>query len=106
MMRKRLMLLLTLAAWLSVLATSTIYGQATYSSIVGTSRDENGAVLPNVTVTVKNNATGISFTEITNELGSYSFKTLTPGTYTIHAEIRGFRPIDINGVQLQVNQIA
>src|SRR5919109_3540175 len=106
MMIKSSMLLLTLAVWLSVLSTSMIYGQATYSSIVGTSRDESGAALPNVTVTVKNDATGISFTEITNELGSYSFKTLTPGTYTIYAEIRGFRPVNLRGVQLQVSQTA
>jgi Carboxypeptidase regulatory-like domain len=106
MIRKSPMLLLKLALWLSLLSTSTIYGQATYSSIVGTCRDESRAVLPNVAVTIKNDATGVSFTEVTNELGDYSFKTLTPGTYTIHAEIRGFRPVDIRGAQLQVSQIA
>jgi hypothetical protein len=37
--------LLTLAVVLSLPSASTIYGQATYSSIVGTSRDESGAAI-------------------------------------------------------------
>src|SRR5262245_44228973 len=106
MIRKSPMFMLMPALCLFFISTSTIYGQATYGSIVGTCRDESRAVLPNVTIIVKNDATGVSFTEITNGLGDYSFKTLIPGTYTIHAEIRGFRPVNIQGAQLQVSQIA
>src|SRR5206468_995397 len=51
-------------------------------------------------------ATGTTVSEITNELGAYSFSTLIPGRYRIRAELAGFRPLDINGVQLQVNQTA
>ena len=32
---------------------------------------------------------------VSNELGNYSFTTLIPGAYRVHAEIRGFRPVDI-----------
>jgi hypothetical protein len=57
-------------------------------------------------VTVTNEATGITSTESTNELGAYSFTTLVPGRYRINAELTGFRPIDIRGIELQVNQTA
>ena len=80
--------------------------QTTYGSIVGTARDASGAPIPNVAVTVTNEATGAAATAATSELGAYSFTTLIPGLYKIHAEISGFRPVDITGIQLQVNQTA
>ncbi len=88
------------------LASPALYAQSTYGSIVGTARDPSGAVMPGVVVTVTNDATNATSSETTNELGAYSFSTLNPGTYKIHAEIAGFRPVDITGVQLQVTQVA
>ena len=81
-----------------------IHAQTTYGSIVGTARDVSSGVVPNVTVTVTNEATNTVFSASTSELGSYSFTTLMPGTYRVHAELAGFRPVDILGIQLQVNQ--
>src|SRR5439155_13478228 len=83
---------------------SALEAQTTYGAIVGTARDASGAVLAKVIVTVTNEATGTTVSEITNELGAYSFSTLIPGRYRIRAELAGFRPLDINGVQLQVNK--
>ena len=80
--------------------------QTTYGTILGTARDATGSAAPKVTVTVTNEATNTSYSEITNELGNYSFTTLIPGSYRIHAELAGFRPVDITGIQLQVNQTA
>lgn len=100
------------AAWiLAVVAVffipwSTLYGQATSGSIVGTARDASGAVVPNVLVTATNEATGTSASETTNEVGAYTFTALQPGMYRIHTELSGFRPVDITGIQLQVNQTA
>src|SRR5215831_2732223 len=78
--------------------------QTTYGSIVGTTRDPSGAVIVGALVTVTNAATGVKATEATNDVGAYSFTTLFPGRYDIHAEMRGFRSVDIHGVELQVNQ--
>jgi len=82
------------------------YAQTTYATIVGTVRDPSAAVMPGVTVTVTNDATGEKHTQPTNEVGAYAFTTLFPGTYSIHAEMSGFRPIDIRAISLQVNQTA
>lgn len=81
-------------------------GQATYGSLVGTATDATGASIPNVEVSVTNEDTGVSQTRTTNDLGSYSFTTLFPGTYAIRAEAEGFRPVDIRQIVLQVNQTA
>lgn len=85
---------------------AALYGQATSGSIVGTARDASGAVMPSVLVTATNEATGANVSETTNEVGAYTFTSLMPGSYRIHAELTGFRPVDIRGIQLQVNQVA
>ena len=80
--------------------------QTTYGKIVGNARDASDSVVPAVKVTVVNEATRESYTQLTNELGAYAFNTLIPGTYTIQAEVTGFRPIQIQNITLQVNQTA
>jgi hypothetical protein len=88
---------------LSLLA-SPVCAQTTYGSIVGTARDTTDAVVVGIQVTVTNEATGVTAAESTNQAGNYSFTTLFPGRYRIHAETPGFKPIDVGGIELQVNQ--
>ncbi|MPZ20620.1 MAG: hypothetical protein GEV06_22315 [Luteitalea sp.] len=72
---------------------TTLYGQVqTTTAIMGTVRDTTGAVLPGATVTIVHQATGVSRERVTNDAGDYSFQSLQPGTYTIRAELSGFRP--------------
>lgn len=78
--------------------------QTTYGSILGTARDSSGAVMPGIQVRAINQATGVTASQVTNDLGAYSFTTLFPGTYTLRAEMSGFRPVDVSGIQLEVNQ--
>lgn len=80
------------------------HAQTTYGSIVGTARDSSGGVVPGVTVSVTQEATNKVFSATTNELGNYSFTTLLPGAYRLHVESSGFRPVDIRGIEMQVNQ--
>jgi hypothetical protein len=105
--RKASRALLPIAAALMVnLLTVPILGQTNYASIVGTARDATGAVVPNIIVTVTSVATGTILQETTSTIGAYAFTTLIPGEYRIHAEMSGFRAVDISGIQLQVNQTA
>ena len=95
---------LLLAVLLTLLLLPGLQAQTTYGSIVGTARDASGAVIPGVKVTVTNEGTNTGAAALTNDLGAYSFTTLPPGPYKVHAEAGGFRPLDITGIQLQVNQ--
>lgn len=97
---------LCVLALLTILLGRNAAAQTTYGSIVGTARDGSGAVVPGVKVVVTNEATAVTATETTNELGSFSFTTLIPGKYRIAAELSGFRPVDIRNIELQVNQTA
>ena len=78
--------------------------QTTYGSVVGTARDPSGAVVAGTHVTVTNEATGVKVTQDTNDVGAYSFTTLFPGRYTIHAEMHGFQSVDVRDIVLQVDQ--
>jgi hypothetical protein len=93
------MLLLTLAA-------RDLRGQGTYGSIVGTARDTSGGAMTGVVVTATNERTGQTIRVVTNEVGAYSFSTLFPDTYRIRGEAPGFRPVEVTGITLQVNQTA
>ena len=50
-------------------------------TIVGTVTDPSGGVLPNVTVTITNTATGVTKTSPTNDVGQYVFPSIQIGTY-------------------------
>ncbi len=63
-------------------------------TIVGTVADESGAVIPNVTVTITNKATGITRTAASNSEGYYSAPSLPAGDYQVKAEATGFRTLE------------
>src|SRR4051812_19699392 len=80
--------------WMFVLClfvSTNSFGQANNATLTGTAADATGAVLPGVSVTATNNATGIVTTVITNEAGAYNIQSLLPGTYTVSAELPGFQ---------------
>ena len=62
----------------------------TTGDIVGVVTDPSGAVLPNVTVTLKNNSTGLTQSTTTNSSGTYRFDLLQPGPYTVIVAQQGF----------------
>ena len=71
-------------------------------TIVGKVADESGAVLPGVTVTLTQDATGVSVTTVTNASGEYVFPGQRIGKYTVTAELQGFKKAAYNAVQLNV----
>lgn len=69
-------------------------------TISGTIKDEQGGVMPGVTVTVRHTQTQRLDTTVTNETGFYTFPNLLPGLYDISAEIPGFKKISRQNVAL------
>ena len=61
------------------------------ASIVGTVKDPSGAVLPGVSITIKNTGTGLTRDTISNETGDYTVPLLPIGAYEIGAGCRGSR---------------
>ncbi|HJT01375.1 MAG TPA: carboxypeptidase regulatory-like domain-containing protein [Terriglobales bacterium] len=82
-----------LSAALVLFWTAPLRAQSLVSgSVTGTVTDPTGAVVPNATVSLKNNATGQTLTQSTNSSGVYRFQFLTPGTYTLSATAQNFKP--------------
>jgi len=69
--------------------------------VQGSILDEQKGTLPGVTVTLRNDATGVATTRITNEEGHYTFDFVDPGTYTVLAELQGFRTVEQKNVGVQ-----
>src|SRR5205823_14078462 len=59
--------------------------------IAGAAYDSSGAVVPNVSITVKNAETAFARNVKTNQSGQYSVASLASGSYEIRAEAPGFR---------------
>ena len=73
-----------------LLASMTAWSQVSTSRIEGTLVDASNAIVPNVTVKVTNENTGITYAVKTSSSGSYSIPSLSPGPYTISVSQTGF----------------
>ena len=81
-------------------ALALAQAQAANGNIEGTVKDGSGAVLPGVAVTVTNMDTGAARSVLTNEQGVYRAILLPLGSYTIAAELQGFRKYEQTGLSL------
>jgi len=84
------------------LAASSAFAQGggAASSLAGVVADAGGGVLPGATVTVKNNATAVTTTAVTNSAGAFSVPALDPGKYTVSVSLSGFKTVVLNDVTL------
>jgi hypothetical protein len=92
------------SALLLLLGVSMALGQSDTGRITGTVTDATSAVVPNVTITVKNEKTGETRKTSTSSQGIYLVTQLSPATYTISTEVAGMAPAEYSGVSLQVGQ--
>ena len=68
--------------------------------IDGRVTDTSGGVLPGATVTVLNENTGLTVTLVADENGGYTATNLPVGTYSVTAELQGFRRQQKTGFSL------
>ena len=100
----------TWARWLmavamtAVLAPSAAWAQN--AQVTGTLKDGTGGVLPGVTVTARNQETGLSRTVVSEGTGTYRLQALPPGVYTVTADLQGFSTEARTGLVLVIDQVA
>ena len=81
--------------------------QSTYTAqLTGVVTDSSGAVIPNVKVTLTDEATGVASSYATDPRGVYVFTGVRPAKYTIRAEAPGLAPQERKGLTLAVSQEA
>jgi hypothetical protein len=88
--------------FMSALAAGAVWAQAT-AQINGNVKDQTGAVLPGVEITVTQTQTGISRNAVSDETGSFILPNLAVGPYRFEAALPGFRTYVQTGIVLQVN---
>ncbi|MBV9481052.1 MAG: TonB-dependent receptor [Acidobacteria bacterium] len=86
----RVIVLLVLAALPSLMPSQKALAQTATGSILGSVKDQTGAVVPGVTVTIKSAATGTTRIVSTTESGVYSAIALLPGDYVLSFDAAGF----------------
>src|SRR5688572_1284277 len=81
-------------------ASAFAEAQPTGSSLRGYVKDNQGGVLPGVTVTATSPNMITSATGVTDETGYYRLINLPPGEYAITADLQGFRTYRREGIKL------
>ena len=66
--------------------------------------DESSAMIPGVTVTLRDPATGATAVEVTGGNGLARFVALSPGSWSMKVELDGFAPVEKPGIVLRVGQ--
>lgn len=92
-----------------LLASSLVLGvaalaqaQRTTATLRGTVVDSSKAVIPYVTVTARNEETGLTRITPTNDSGTYALPDLPIGRYRVNAELQGFKTASRTGIVLRV----
>lgn len=75
-------------------------GAQTSGVMTGTITDDQGGVLPGVTVTARNIESGATRTVVTGADGTYRVAALPPGIYTLSVELAGFATTELNAQTL------
>jgi Carboxypeptidase regulatory-like domain len=102
----RLLSCLLVACLFASVATRS-FAQGSYrAQLRGVVTDASGAVVHNATVTITDSGTNISSVSHSDDKGEYFFTGLRPSTYSVKAELRGFRTTERTGVVLAVDQEA
>lgn len=73
------------------------------SGISGVITDPNGAVIPNASVSFRNESTGQTLSTTTDSFGRFSQSGLPPGTYTVIANASGFNTLNVLNTKLGRN---
>ena len=94
------------AAILFSFSPSPIYAQSVSGDLVGTVKDATGAVVPNASITITNQATGVTATGKSTGEGQYRFPNLSPGTYDVVVTAAGFSKTTVKGIAVDLNKTA
>lgn len=90
---------------LSVGLSSAALAQEQTGSLHGTIYDDEGNVLPGVTVTLASRSMMGTKTYVTAETGAFRFPALPPGIYTITAAMPGFKTLTRGEIIIRVGKV-
>ena len=104
-MRTRVMMGAAALVVALVWAAAPAGAQEQTGSVEGIIRDQQGSVVPGVTVEARNLTVGSVLNVVTDQRGAFSFAALVPGYYDITASLSGFQPSRFERVEILLGQI-
>jgi len=94
-----------IVAMLALLCAASVSSAQDFrGGITGRIADASGGRMPGVTVTATNVATNVASATTTNGEGDYAILFLNPGTYSIAAELSGFKKVVRQNLQVTVGE--
>ena len=96
----RTRILIGVSLWLTVVS---ILPAQTRGTISGYVRDRSGDVIPNAAITTTHEGSGARRDNSSDSTGFYQILGLVSGSYTIEAEVKGFKKFRNTGVVLRVD---
>ncbi|MEJ2008783.1 MAG: carboxypeptidase-like regulatory domain-containing protein [Acidobacteriota bacterium] len=100
----RVFVMIALAVMAVALGSSNLRAQVDTGTVLGTIKDQSGAVVPNATVTLTNEGTGFQMTAKTSGAGTYTFTPVRIGTYSVSVESPGFAKAVQTHLTLNIDQ--
>jgi Carboxypeptidase regulatory-like domain/TonB dependent receptor len=85
-------------------AAAPAFSQGNTGRILGSVTDPSGANVGGATVTVTDTQRGVSKTLVSDQDGAYVAIDLVAGTYTVHAEAKGFKVFERKNILLEVGK--
>ena len=82
----------------------SLFSQANQGTIQGGVFDQTGGAIAGATLTILDVARGVSRTLTADNAGQYVASNLTPSTYTVRAEAKGFRTVEHANILVEVGQ--
>ena len=89
-------------ALLLAVGAKRLEAQAITGTISGTVTDASGAIIAGANIAVKNTATGVTQTTVSNDQGRYNLPDLNVSTYDVQASKQGFETVIHKGVAITV----
>ena len=83
-----------------LLSAGGAWSQVTTANLAGVVQDASGAVIPGAPVNLTEDASGLSYDAETGADGTFNFRALPTGTYTLTIEASGFRGYRATGITL------
>src|SRR5262252_9278881 len=83
---------------------AVLQAQRDSATIVGTVRDPSGAIVPRISITIRDLDKNTTLTTISNEAGEYVATPLRPGRYNVTAKAKGFTEAVFEPVVVAVDQ--
>jgi hypothetical protein len=80
--------------------------QLTSGDIAGTVKDATGAAIPNASVVITNEATGVSTSLTANSSGEFHASNLPAGLYDVAVTNAGFQTYKLKGLEVETNRTA